>query len=250
VPPNLHATNQITPPVNIGLSSAGVAGAYTVNATDTGFATAGSTVVTVNLPAISSLNFGSPLTVATGMHQQAVAIILDTPAPAGGLTVNLASTDSTAATVAPSIVILAGNTSSTFPVTGVSTGSQPTQSVQITASAQGWTSQTLNVTVVQPVLVMSGVQTARSVGGAPDPITVLACVISSNCPDVLNAELAVTVDVGTSQIVGITPSQVTTTAGANQSPQLTISSPTAAGTYTVTASAPGFAPVSIVVTVS
>src|SRR5262249_40259546 len=78
VQPNGFATASVT------LSSPGVVGSYTLNASDTtdptfaAPATAGP--VTVRQPAIQFLNGGSPLTLGAGMHQ-AVSIQLDTPAP-------------------------------------------------------------------------------------------------------------------------------------------------------------------------
>jgi hypothetical protein len=251
IPAGSRATSQIVPQVTISLSTPGLTGSYTLTATDSGFATdATPAVVTVNRPAITFLNSGSPLTVGAGMRVNFVSIALDTPAPAGGLTVNLASTDSTIATVPPSIVIPVGATSGSFSVSGISTGANATGTVQVTASAQGWTSQTLNVTVVQPVLLLSGIQTSRTVNGPVNTFSVVACVSAGNCADAMTAALGVTLDVGTTTIVTVNPTQTTIAAGASTSPQISLSSPTAAGTYTVTASAPGFSPVSIVVTVT
>src|SRR5215471_393283 len=93
---------QTTQVQQVQLSSPIGAGSYTVNATSNGFATdPPSVTTTVIQPAITFLNGGSAVTVATGMQTNTVSITLDTPAPAGGLTVNLASTDGTVATVDP-----------------------------------------------------------------------------------------------------------------------------------------------------
>ena len=183
LPANTLATSQIQPPVTINLSTPTQTGSYTVGVTDTDFATdATPVVVTVNQPSISSINFGSPLTMAAGMHRDSVSVQLDTPAPAGGLTVNLASTAPGVADVPlPSILIPAGQQSGTFTVTGLSTGDQQTQSTQITGSAQGWISQTLNVTVVQPVLVLSNVVTPRTVNGPVNNFTLQVCIAAFNC---------------------------------------------------------------------
>src|SRR5262249_40137177 len=131
VPTNASQTAQIT------LSTPGTPGSYTVIATSAEFATPASPVaVTVNQPAITSLNFNSPLSVGAGMPRDNVRIDLDTPAPAGGLTINLASTESTFATVEPSVVIAAGSTTGLFTVTGISTGTLSSGTLQVTASAQ------------------------------------------------------------------------------------------------------------------
>src|SRR5262249_31703848 len=122
--------------------------------------------------------------------------------------------------------------------------------LQVTASAQGWTGRTLNVTVVKPILLLSGVVTSRAVNAAADTFNVLACVNTSDCSDAVNAPVTVSVDVGNSQIVQVSPAQADVPNNANSTPVFTLSSPTAAGSYTVTASAPGFTPASTVVTVA
>jgi hypothetical protein len=97
---------------------------------------------------------------------------------------------------------------------------------------------------------LSGVQTSRTVNGPVNTFSVVACVSSGSCPDAMTAALTVTLDVGTTTLVTVNPTQTTIAAGASTSSQITLSSPTTTGTYTVTASAPGFAPVSVVVTVT
>src|SRR5260221_4646599 len=100
-----------------------------------GFSSVPSSLVTVNQPAITGLSAGS---VAAGMHRGGFGISLDSPAPAGGLLINLASTDSTIATVPQSVTIPEGYTylPSGFTVTGQSSGRHVTQTVQPIATTQ------------------------------------------------------------------------------------------------------------------
>src|SRR5260221_394010 len=130
-----------------------------------GFSSVPSSLVTVNQPAITGLSAGS---VAAGMHRGGFGISLNSPAPAGGLLVNLASTDSTIATVPQSVTIPEGYTylPSGFTVTGQSTGGLASQTVQITASAQNWTGTTAQITVANPVLNLRNVQSPRTTASA------------------------------------------------------------------------------------
>ena len=68
-------------------------------------------------------------------------------------------------------------------------------------------------------------------------------------PDTLNAPLTVTFSVGGSGIVNVSPLQATIAAGGSFT-QASLSSPSGAGGYTLTVSAPGFTQVSFPVTVN
>src|SRR5439155_12904342 len=61
------------------------------------------------------------LTVAPG-DTQSLTLTLSGPAPAGGLTVNVSSSNPGAATVPATATFVAGGTTVSVPVTGVSTG--------------------------------------------------------------------------------------------------------------------------------
>ena len=85
-----------------------------------------------------------PATLTVGLDQSAaLQIALPTPAPAGGVTVSLASNDTSTATVTPSVHIAARNTAPSTPpqISGLQPGS-----ATITASAPGFTA---GVTQVQ-----------------------------------------------------------------------------------------------------
>ena len=123
--------------------------------------------VIVNQPAITSLNFGSPLTVAAGMHRDNVSVQTDTSAPAGGLTVTFTSSDTSLVKSPDPISIPSGQQGGNFTVTGLTT-TPANEPVTITASATSgnvvWKSQTLQVTVVQPALILFSATTPRTVG--------------------------------------------------------------------------------------
>jgi len=80
--------------------------------------TAGSQAVQVTLGA----NFVPPTVTITGPTTATLTLNLSSPAPAGGLVVNLSSSDNTVASVPPNIVIGPQTTSATFTVTGVAAG--------------------------------------------------------------------------------------------------------------------------------
>ncbi len=95
------------------------------------------TNLTLTLPS-SATEGAAPLT----------ASVTVTPAPTANLTVNLSSGDPTEATVPASVVIPAGQTTATFPVTILNDGLlDGSQTVIITASATGYPARTATLTV-------------------------------------------------------------------------------------------------------
>ncbi|HEX2042258.1 MAG TPA: PKD domain-containing protein, partial [Acidimicrobiales bacterium] len=120
--------------VEVGVSTGTEAGTAAIRASAEGFATGEATVAVAarqmalalrdDLVGIGGTNPGT--------------LTLANPAPTGGVTVHLASSDPEIATVAPSdVTIAAGETTATFEVTGVAEGS-----VVITASAPGFADAT------------------------------------------------------------------------------------------------------------
>ncbi len=100
---------------------------------------------TVTVTQTASAAVLMPASAAVGLNQSvALQVTLSAPAPAGGLTVSLASSDASIATVTPSIFIAARATVSTPQplVNGIKLGS-----VTITASALGFTAATTQVQV-------------------------------------------------------------------------------------------------------
>ena len=113
-------------------------------------------------------------------------VTLGTPAPSGGVTVTLASSDTTKLTISPTTVNIAGgqSTPATQPtVTGVNYGT-----VNITATAPGYTSATAAVqvntvmTFASPTLTISGI-TAQNTSlnlSAPAPAGGLTVNLNSS----------------------------------------------------------------------
>lgn len=88
-----------------------------------------------------SLNFPAGAAVAPGLSRS-VPLTLSDPAPAGGLVISLASSNSGVLTVPASITVPEGATAANIVVTGVSAGT-----ASVTASANGYEAGTLSVAV-------------------------------------------------------------------------------------------------------
>ena len=129
-------------------------GSTTLRASATGV-TPTSARLNVGPPPDLTVN-GNAATVGAGLHRD-FSISLNTPAPTGGLTVNLASSNPDAATVPASVNVPAGQSSRSFRVTGQAPGT-----TTITAAAPGWSDGAATVNVATPTLVLNGVQTAGS----------------------------------------------------------------------------------------
>ena len=130
-----QTTPTATPRIN-GISS----GTVTITATANGYQPANATV-TVGL----ALSFQPASIEIIGTETRQLTLLLSGPAPGGGLTVNLSSGNTAAATVPGSVVIGAGSSSASVAVTGVAPGA-----AVITATSGSASSATANVTVVAP----------------------------------------------------------------------------------------------------
>jgi hypothetical protein len=259
VPPGDLQTTQVQA---VTVSSPAGTGAYTLNATDTAFATDATPVTTtVNLPSITTLNGGSALTVGTGMQQNGVSIGLDTPAPTGGLKVTFTTSSAGAQVLSscpdatPSCMLVpAGQTFSNFIVGGV-TVTAPGQPVTITAAATSngvvWQTAKLQVTVAKPGLFLfdpqnGSVLTSRAVGSAVENIGARFCVSTNSCSGVLSSAQTVTFSISGDTTGGetVSPTTVTVPSGDQQTTQVQqvqLSSPKQAGSYTLNATDTGFA---------
>ncbi|TML67028.1 MAG: hypothetical protein E6G14_13645 [Actinobacteria bacterium] len=181
--------------------------------------------------------------VGAGLHRDWNVYFSD-PVPDGGMTVNLASSDTSKLTVPASISVAAGATFAEFPVSGIS----PTAvSATITASATGWLSGTRNVDVVTPTFSFPPyMPTSRTTLSAPHLISVGAFLPScfGYCTDVANNDITVQFAVtgAPAGIVSVTPASVTLHQNAAFSDPASVGTPTRAGSYTITASANGFDP--------
>jgi hypothetical protein len=190
-------------------------------------------MVTVTAPYLSIAASGGG-NLPAGMHRT-FTVYLSNPATSP-MTIALASSDATKATVPASVGITSGS-SATFTVTALSPGP-----VTFTASTQGWTTGTLVYTIGTPTFAFSNLQTSRTVNGAVNTITISALTPGWCACDVVNSDTTVTVGiVGTpSNIVTASPTTVIIPANTSTSAAVTISSPAATGTYNVTASSPGY----------
>ena len=169
----------------------------------------------------------------------ALVVTLPAPAPAGGVTVRLASSDASKVTVTPaSIVIPQGATTASTPaqVTGVGIGS-----ATITATSRGYVPGTGTVTVAAPTMAFTGppppivigltANLTLSLTGGQAPAGGLTVSLSSS--DASKATVPATVSFGP----GATSATVPVTGAA-------------AGSTTITASAAGIASATASVTVT
>jgi hypothetical protein len=241
-------------------------GQYQIAASAPGVSSGSSNTVTVNQPAITSISVG---TLGVGTHRTDSSIGLDSPAPAGGLVVNLSTTDPTIASVPVSVIIPAGQQGlgSAFTITGNKPG---TVTVNASVSDGSWKPATTQATV-QPSLafVVQNVQTTRTTQSAPNVSiwTDLRCGTGGDC-GILNADLAVTFSAidpstgGLSSIVklsapgiqaatSLTVKMAANTSTTYNTPFITAETPTATGRYQIMTSATGVSSgVSAVVTVT
>ena len=225
-------------------------GQYQIKASASGPASGVSPTVTVKMPAIT-VQAGR---IGAGLHNDSWTLSLDSPAPAGGLVVNLSSTDPTIATVPVSVTVPANGTTQYFTLTAYKAGI-----ITITASVSDgtWTPGSSNISVLTPKLVLENVTTSRTTTSAADPYiwAYLLCPDGYTC-GVANNDLPVTFTAidpatgGTSSIVTLsTPSagpassvSVTIPAGQNVTyvtAYVTANTPTATGQYQISASATG-----------
>jgi len=142
----------------------GTQGTATLTGSASGF-TSGTTTVNVGAPPTISF---TPTSIAiTGTATQNLALNLSSPAPAGGLTINLSSDDVLVAMVPATATFAAGATSATVPVTGVGAGT-----TVIRASAPGITATTASVTVASPgSITLAGGMTVGVGQSAPIAVT-------------------------------------------------------------------------------
>ena len=133
-----------TPTTQPQVTGAGI-GLATISATATGYIS-GAGAVTVTAPAMAFA--GSPLVIAIGGTGNLMLNLVGGQAPAGGLTVNLSSSDISKATVPGTVSFAAGATSVSVPVTGITPGA-----VTIAASTPNIANATASVTVTPPPTV-------------------------------------------------------------------------------------------------
>ena len=162
-----------------------------------------STSIVTVLPALSTFTLSAPAVVSgTTVHG---TVTLPAAAYAGGITVNLMSSDTTVATVPASVIVPAGLTSATFNITTLAVlNSSP---ITITASSGASVKQdplTVNPSAVlsvtlSPTSVVGGKNSTGTVKlNGPAPMGGVNVSLSSDTPSVASTQSTVTVLAGLS----------------------------------------------------
>ena len=218
-------------PANPTVTAGSILGTTTLTATAPGYVS-GSSVVTVSLTASLTPN---PISLFSG-RTDPMTITLSQPAPVGGLTVNLTSSDPTKFTVPATTIIPQGNASVVFNLTGIAAGNGNT----ISASSPQISTATAVVNVAPPPVITFSIgnlgQDLQAGGaiylGAPAPLGGVNVTLTSSTPTSLviapNATTA-----GTGSLV------VNILAG-NSSASFTYQALQNNGSVVISASAPGY----------
>ena len=226
---NQGNTTGITPQVT------GVAnGSATITATIYGDLPATQSVQVIN----ATIAFSPNTTTIVGNGTESLALTLSTQAPAGGLTVNLSSNNTSVATVPATATFPANSTSTSVPITGVNPGT-----AVITASAlPNIAAVTATATVVAPgSIVLPSFYSVGLLQTTPFPVTLgtaapaggLTVTLTLNDSNATVTPLALTFPAGLT-----TPTTTPQVYGAVQ------------GYTTVTATAPGYTTASLQIHIS
>jgi hypothetical protein len=209
------------------------AGSATITASAQGFAQVSQTVQTAYNISFSP----STLSIPGGTTQQLFVFLSSGAAPAGGLTLNVSSTNPGAATVPATVVIPAGSTNINLPVKGVGVGA-----AVINASAPGISAITAKVTVSGAVtysIAATGGQSQTTCLNTPFGLPLVATVMNSNSTPASGVTVTFTAPSvgGSVSFANGVNTAVTNALGVATSGMITANGQTA--NYTVTASVPG-----------
>ncbi len=225
IPGNASSATVTVTPLAIGFTN--------ILASATGYSPG---TTTVNVGA-ASISVSVPAGVGVG-HTVSGSVTLSAPAPATGTTVTVTSSSTGTATVSPgTITIAAGGTTGSFTVTGVGQGS-----ATINASSKGYSNGTANILVS----TLGAIGLSANVTVAPGQSAPIAVTLSSPAP--AGGETVTLTSSDTSKVT--VTSQVVIPQGAttpSTQPQVT---GVAFGSATITATGPGYANGSQVVSVS
>ena len=145
VPPSVFISDGATS-ITFPITTDAVTNATPVSIVATYGTTVQSAVLNVSPPfAVSSVSL-NPTTVTGGVSNSSGTVTLNVPAPAGGLSVSLSSSNTAAATVPSNVNVSAGATSATFTVASQIVATQT--STVITATLNGSATATLTVNPV------------------------------------------------------------------------------------------------------
>jgi hypothetical protein len=179
----------------------------------------------------ATMTFASQTVTMTGITTQNVALNLSAPAPAVGLTVNLNSSNTSVATVPPSVVFPANATTMNVLVTSVGTG--PT-TITATAVASTIANATTNVTVLSPGAIVLPANATVGLGQTATLAVALSQAPASNVTVALASDATSKVTISPSSVTILanqtTPGTQPTITGVNL------------GTANITAASLGYTP--------
>jgi hypothetical protein len=237
------ATVPASATISVGASSVTVPvttvaiGTATIQAQATEFA-AGTAAVTVR-PV--SLNLPSGALVAPSLSRS-IPITLSDPAPAGGLVVTLASSNSAAVTVPASITVPEGQTSANFTLAGVAVGT-----ATVSATATGYQSASLPVTV-EAVTIGIGNPPVSLISIPADISQTYAITLSKPAPV---GGVVINLTIADPTKATVSPSSITILEGQTSGGTVLVTvTGVAKGTTTLSASAEGLSPANVNVTVT
>ena len=217
------AAGQTTPPTQPTVTGL-TYGTATINATAPGY-TAASSAVQVT----TTMSFASQSLTINGIVTQNVTLTLAAPAPSGGLTVNLTSSNTSVATVPASVNIPGNSASVNVPITAIGQGAT---TITAAAAAPGIANATTSVTVVNPGAITLPLSSGLGLGQTVSfPITLSSPAVSS-----------VTIALASSDPTRVTISAASVTIAAGQSTPATQPTITGInfGTVNITAAAAGY----------
>lgn len=203
--------------------SALAVGSVLVTASAPGFGSASQTVQITG-----SLQFAAQTLTITGTATQNLTLSVSSPAPAGGLTINLNSSNPGAATVPATVNLAQGATSVQVPVTGVAAGS-----TVIRATATNLAQATANVTVN----AVGGIILPANLNLGPGQSAAFAVTL----PTPATSNVTVTLVSSDRSKVTIAPPTVSIAAGQTQPAQQPLVTGVNFGSASISATAPGFA---------
>lgn len=166
----------------------------------------------------------SNLTIS-GTSTQNLTLTLSGPAPSGGITFNLTSTNPSAATVGPTVTIGAGATTAPVPVTGVAVGSTTIQAMAanlMTASASVTVNSNLGINVPASVSVTPGNVVSFPISLVNPATGVVTLQITSADPTIATVSSSL-IAIGQGATTSRTP--ITVNGVANGSTTVTVSAP-------------------------
>ncbi|HXS96501.1 MAG TPA: PKD domain-containing protein [Candidatus Limnocylindrales bacterium] len=226
------ASGQTTPATQPTVTGVNL-GSATISGSAAGYSP-GTAPVQVN----ATISFAQNLNIVVGTGSQNVTLTLSAAAPAGGITVNLTSSNAAAATVPATVTFAQGQTSVQVPVTPVAPGSAVIHGSKLPNIADS----TANVTVTSPVSLTLPSAPAVGLGATVTfPVT-----LSSAAPTDLTITLA------SSDTTKLTVSPATITILAGQTAPATQPTITGVnlGSASINASGPGITSASATVQVS